>query len=967
MNWLEQLKNASLIEPLGWALLHSLWQGTAIAVVAALLLRLARSRSAQLRYGIACLALFTMLIAAIGTFIELSPRRIPAISGSPIHLLAPTIQPARFSEPIPRITPIAPSMTDRIRPILPSLALAWIAGVFLLGAYHVGGWMLLRRLRIQSRTIADVSSRAMLTDLIAAMHIHRTVQLCESVLVQVPTVIGWLSPIILLPASAVIGLSPSELRGLLAHELAHIRRHDYVVNLLQTVIETLLFYHPATWWLGKVIRQERENCCDDLAAAVCDRTIYAQALATMESLRQSPQLALSAKGSALLPRIRRILGMPTIPNRRPLSSGIVSASILVAVVAGGILLNACRSNVTPTSKSTTSSTPAETQMKPGEPIDRVSIHSGDTNFEVTSRQIWSSVPNEDDVKSSTRPASETGTFSISGMVGRPGQLMTSAGDFRLLDAIAKAQGATPSAKSVAICRGDSNRMRIIFVSLDELHRHPEAFNVTIFPKDSIYVGAFVPPMGPTHASTQQADSAPMTLQGRITEAATGKPVPNVTVRIYGGFATRWLTGSTTTDADGRYHFDHPSGSLIESKSAGHWDVYIGMQIDHPNLCSADGESWWDVTIPYDSKSFTRDFKLVPGGKLIGTVNNQLGEGEPNLELAISSKDKRFFVYATTGSNGQFVTPTLFPGNDYSIVVNDPKLKYPQLATAQVRAGQTSPIELHFDPPSTTQATSGGSGDLSHVQIDQVNAQIDAANEQMQKAMSEISADDAQVAEMQKMMAQRQKMLADLSAEIARRNSNSSSENNPASQPTDDSEKVYYISGVERSGVYSFGRRKVTLYQAIVASGMNDSMRSKTLNVVHKDGSHHNYKMSDILDGDQGKTLAQADDVLMVMDHPLVTDQQPTKEYYVAGKVPRVGVYSIGKDVNLLQAIIAAGADPSKMPDEPVQLRHRLSDDHMQIEDFTMRQLMQDPSKVILQPDDVVMVGQRPISRATTRP
>ena len=98
-----------------------------------------------------------------------------------------------------------------------------------------------------------------------------------------PTVIGWLKPVVLLPASALAGLTPRQLEAILAHELAHIRRHDYLVNLLQTLVETLLFYHPAVWWLSRRIRVERENCCDDLAVSLCgDPVAYAAALADLE-------------------------------------------------------------------------------------------------------------------------------------------------------------------------------------------------------------------------------------------------------------------------------------------------------------------------------------------------------------------------------------------------------------------------------------------------------------------------------------------------------------------------------------------------------------------------------------------------------------------------------------------------------------------------------------------------------------
>src|SRR4029078_2673053 len=109
---------------------------------------------------------------------------------------------------------------------------------------------------------------------------------------------------IVVPVSALAGLSPQYVEALLAHELAHVRRSDYLVNVIQSVIETLVFYHPAVWWLSRQIRIEREMCCDDLAAATCDdRVTYAHALASLEELRSStPALAIAADGGELLTR-----------------------------------------------------------------------------------------------------------------------------------------------------------------------------------------------------------------------------------------------------------------------------------------------------------------------------------------------------------------------------------------------------------------------------------------------------------------------------------------------------------------------------------------------------------------------------------------------------------------------------------------------------------------------------------------
>ena len=130
-----------------------------------------------------------------------------------------------------------------------------------------------------------------------------------------PTAIGWLQPVILLPASAMTGLSIPQLEAILAHELAHIRRHDYLVNVLQCIVETLLFYHPAVWWVSRKIREEREACCDELAVTLCpDPLVYARALLEMEQLRVAgPRLALAANGGLLMNRIQR-LARPARPQ-----------------------------------------------------------------------------------------------------------------------------------------------------------------------------------------------------------------------------------------------------------------------------------------------------------------------------------------------------------------------------------------------------------------------------------------------------------------------------------------------------------------------------------------------------------------------------------------------------------------------------------------------------------------------------
>jgi hypothetical protein len=162
------------------------------------------------------------------------------------------------------------------------------------------------------------------------------VRLLESAVVEVPSLIGWLRPVVLLPASALTGLTPRQIEAILAHELAHVRRHDYLVNLAQTVIETLLFYHPGVWWVSRRARVEREHCCDDLVVGVVgDARGYALALTRMEELRtEASEYALALTGGELMKRIRRLLGMPEAePIEGRWLAGLLTSLVLLAAAA----------------------------------------------------------------------------------------------------------------------------------------------------------------------------------------------------------------------------------------------------------------------------------------------------------------------------------------------------------------------------------------------------------------------------------------------------------------------------------------------------------------------------------------------------------------------------------------------------------------------------------------------------------
>jgi beta-lactamase regulating signal transducer with metallopeptidase domain len=319
MNYSEFLFRQPFTMALGWALVHFLWQGAVIALLLGLANHLFRRASANLRYAFACVAMLSMLAAGITTLAWLgsSPQ---AGAAAPFGGFEAAPRPSGISgaTALPVGTPVL-KFEQWLDQHLAALVWFWLAGVTLLSLRTAGGWIVAQRLKRIRTYPAAAMWQQRLAHLSAHLNIQRLVTLRESALARTPTVIGWLRPVILLPTSALAGLTPEMMEAVLAHELAHIRRHDYLMNMLQTAVETLLFYHPAVWWVGARIRQERENCCDDLAVGACGNAItYARALTELEELRGGyPRFALAATGGSLLARVRRLLGARPPASRVP--------------------------------------------------------------------------------------------------------------------------------------------------------------------------------------------------------------------------------------------------------------------------------------------------------------------------------------------------------------------------------------------------------------------------------------------------------------------------------------------------------------------------------------------------------------------------------------------------------------------------------------------------------------------------
>jgi bla regulator protein blaR1 len=337
MNLLAHLLSPETMRIVALTLLHFLWQGAALAAAAYVGLSLLRSASA--RYAFLVGLLVMMLAAPVVTFLVLNSQAATAASPSSstmnAALASETSAPAAATKHQSR----ASSRTAPDYFFL--LVELWFAGVVLFSLRSAGGFFLVVRLRRKEATPISQELLDLCHALQQKMGITRMVRYCESLQLDTPVVVGWIRPVVLLPVTALTGLDETQLQAVIAHELAHIQRLDAFVNLFQIAVESLLFYHPAVWWLGERIREERENCCDDAAVAVCGSPVtYAHALARMAESRVAPQLVMAASRGPLAARVARLLGIDNGSGARGANLSVGVLCLSAALVAGSALIGA---------------------------------------------------------------------------------------------------------------------------------------------------------------------------------------------------------------------------------------------------------------------------------------------------------------------------------------------------------------------------------------------------------------------------------------------------------------------------------------------------------------------------------------------------------------------------------------------------------------------------------------------------
>ncbi|HOI29374.1 MAG TPA: M56 family metallopeptidase [Melioribacteraceae bacterium] len=338
MNFIYNLIPENFIEAVGLTIFHSIWQGLIISLVLGIALSILQKKNSRLLYKISVAALLFFVICSMATFSEVystdknpgpgtqsEETRVQVLGLIEIENETESGTSYVFSN----IFNESKSFFDFYRT---EIFFVWIAGLLFFSFRFAGGVIYVQRLRGSGVNHLPDFWDQKIKSLSARAKINRPVSVLESVLVNVPVAIGYFKPLILLPIGILAGIPHNQVEAIIAHELAHIKRYDFLVNLFQSLAEAIFFYHPAVWWISSIIRRERENCCDDIALQLCgDTVLYSNALLNIQEFRgrrSTLVLAANGNGKQLYRRIKRMNGKT---NNR-LSYGIKFAAFAALII-----------------------------------------------------------------------------------------------------------------------------------------------------------------------------------------------------------------------------------------------------------------------------------------------------------------------------------------------------------------------------------------------------------------------------------------------------------------------------------------------------------------------------------------------------------------------------------------------------------------------------------------------------------
>jgi len=349
----------ALFRQIGWVIVHFTWQASLIALITGIILFVLKKANGNLRYLLCCFSLVAMICFPILTLVSNSDAPVRSLVTHSTDELAPMEKTDVYWNGTligtqHRSNVIAVSKRDSIINYIEAnllyVTLGWLIGFILISTYRLIGFARLNILVRKTRTAIEPFWERKIRKQITRLNINQKIRIFESPHITVPAVIGWVKPVLLMPVSFFTGMDSKYVESIIAHELAHIKRYDYLVNVIQLIIETLGFFHPAVWWLSNRIRTEREHCCDDWAVrTVGDKLTYVKSLVRLEENTKRPKVVVAADGSDLFKRVARILDYKTHQSSLGVHyTGLFSLSILSVVFLVGVTLFANIGNNTDT-------------------------------------------------------------------------------------------------------------------------------------------------------------------------------------------------------------------------------------------------------------------------------------------------------------------------------------------------------------------------------------------------------------------------------------------------------------------------------------------------------------------------------------------------------------------------------------------------------------------------------------------
>ena len=326
---MENLLKPEIISAVGWTLLHSLWQGIVLAILYFGISKFLKS--AETKYTLGILAMISQFIFAIGTFYYVADFNREVIITKVMHYFSNSKDPQLEIGLLEAIQLFLSTNMNLIVKI-------WLIGISIFFIKLMFDILAVNRLKTTGLKPVDNQTFSKFDELTSYLKITRKIEIFESHQTLSPIVIGNLKPFILLPIGLTSGLTINELEAILAHELAHIKRYDFIVNILQSFIEITFFFNPTIWWISSQVRLEREHCCDDFSVAITgDKLLLVSALTQVETFRinQPLVMAFGKKRMTLLNRVKRILGVKAIENR---SFESIIVMIFASILVGGIMI-----------------------------------------------------------------------------------------------------------------------------------------------------------------------------------------------------------------------------------------------------------------------------------------------------------------------------------------------------------------------------------------------------------------------------------------------------------------------------------------------------------------------------------------------------------------------------------------------------------------------------------------------------